>query len=86
MSAASFQSLPTFSHTTTYLPVTSFGVGALVFKLKVLISRAAEGPNRAFEGGDQLGQGSPLACPAYFHWTRFLRPTIDFSMTLVKWE
>src|SRR5947199_7682706 len=45
ISAASFQSVPTFSHTTTYLPVTSCGVGPLVFKLKVPISRAADGPN-----------------------------------------
>ena len=44
MSAASFQSAPTFSHTTTYFPVTSCGVGPLVFKLKVPIARAAEGP------------------------------------------
>jgi hypothetical protein len=39
ISVASFQSFPTFSQTTTYFPVTSFGVGALVFKLKVPISR-----------------------------------------------
>src|SRR6266568_6941756 len=45
ISTASFQSLPTFSHTTTYLPVTSCGAGPLVFKLKVPISRAAERPN-----------------------------------------
>src|SRR5437868_5062365 len=43
ISAASFQSFPTFSQTTTYFPVTSCGVGPLVFKLKVPISRAAEG-------------------------------------------
>src|SRR6266480_3163855 len=45
ISAASFQSPPTFSQTTTYLPVTSCGVGPLVFRLKVPISRAAEGPS-----------------------------------------
>jgi hypothetical protein len=45
MSAASFQSPPTFSQTTTYLPVTSCGDGPLVFRLKVPISRAAEGPS-----------------------------------------
>jgi hypothetical protein len=45
MSAASFQSLPIFSHTTRYLPVTSCGVGPLVLRLKVPISRAADGPN-----------------------------------------
>src|SRR6266480_4830059 len=45
ISAASFQSFPIFSHTTTYLPVTSFGVGPLVLRLKVPISRAAEGPS-----------------------------------------
>src|SRR6201985_3688864 len=45
MSVASFQSLPTFSQTTTYFPVTSWGVGPLVFRLKVPISRAAEGPS-----------------------------------------
>src|SRR5262245_14536919 len=43
ISAASFQSLPIFSHTTRYLPVTSCGVGPLVLRLKVPISRAAEG-------------------------------------------
>jgi hypothetical protein len=45
ISAASFQSLPIFSHTTTYLPVTSCGVGPLVLRLKVPISRAAEDPS-----------------------------------------
>ena len=40
MSVASFQSLPTFSQTTTYLPITSFGFGPLVFSLNVPISRA----------------------------------------------
>src|SRR5712691_9256064 len=45
ISAASFQSLPTFSHTTRYLPVTSCGVGPLVLRLKVPISRTAEGPH-----------------------------------------
>src|SRR6516164_3260297 len=45
ISAASFQSLPIFSHTTRYLPVTSCGVGPLVLRLKVPISRAAEGPS-----------------------------------------
>src|SRR6185437_6404250 len=44
MSAASFQSSPTFSHTTTYFPDTSCGVGPLVLRLKVPISRAADGP------------------------------------------
>jgi hypothetical protein len=51
MSAASFQSLPTFSHTTTYFPVTSCGVGPLVFRLNVPISRAAEGPSGLPGGG-----------------------------------
>src|SRR5258705_2212855 len=45
ISAARFQSFPTFSQTTTYFPVTSCGVGPLVFRLKVPISRAAEGPS-----------------------------------------
>src|SRR6202171_5647689 len=45
ISVASFQSFPTFSQTTTYFPVTSCGVGPLVFRLKVPISRAAEGPS-----------------------------------------
>ena len=40
ISAASFQSPPTFSHTTTYLPATSCGIEPLVFRLKVPISRA----------------------------------------------
>jgi len=46
ISAASFQFPRTFSHRTTYLPVTSFGAGSLVFKLKVPISRAANRPGR----------------------------------------
>src|SRR5262245_41062929 len=45
ISAESFHSLPTFSHTTTYLPEISRGVGSLVFRLKVPISRAADGPS-----------------------------------------
>src|ERR1700730_18678737 len=45
ISAASLQSFPTFSQTTTYFPLTSCGVGPLVFRLKVPISRAAEGPS-----------------------------------------
>ena len=63
ISAASFQSLPTFSHTTTYLPATSCGVGALVFKLKVPISRAAEGPNRLTSRVVNFGS---LTCSAMF--------------------
>jgi hypothetical protein len=50
ISAASFQSLPIFSHTTTYLPVTSCGVGPFVLRLKVPISRAAEGPSGEVTG------------------------------------
>jgi hypothetical protein len=38
------QSLPTFSHTTTYLPVISRGVAPFILRLKVPISRAAEDP------------------------------------------
>jgi hypothetical protein len=45
ISAASFLSLPIFSHTTRYLPVISCGVGPLVLRLKVPISRAAEDPS-----------------------------------------
>jgi hypothetical protein len=45
MSAASLQSAPTASQTTTYLPVTSCGGEPFVFRLKVPISRAAEGPS-----------------------------------------
>ena len=41
MSVASCQSVPTFSQTTTYFPVTSC-FGPFVFKLNVPISRAAE--------------------------------------------
>jgi hypothetical protein len=44
-SAASFQSLPIFSHTTRYLPVTSRGVGPLVFE--------AEGPDLSRRGGPE---------------------------------
>src|SRR5262249_8612596 len=46
MSAASFQSPRNLSHTTRYFPETSFGDGPLVIKLKVPISRTAEGLNR----------------------------------------
>jgi len=45
ISAASFQSSPTFSQTTTYLPVISCEGVPLVFRLTVPISRAAEGPS-----------------------------------------
>src|SRR6516164_11097546 len=45
ISVPSFQSPPIFSQTTTYFPVTSCGFGPLVLKLKVPISRAAEGPS-----------------------------------------
>jgi hypothetical protein len=45
ISDASFQSLPIFSHTTRYLPVTSCGEEPLVLRPKVPISRAAEGPS-----------------------------------------
>src|SRR6516225_7050664 len=33
------------NESTRYLPVTSFGIGPLVLRLKVPISRAAEGPS-----------------------------------------
>src|SRR5512143_4217144 len=46
ISAASLHSPWTLSHTTRYLPETSFGDGSLVVKLKIPISRAAEGLNR----------------------------------------
>src|SRR5215204_807856 len=45
ISVASFQSFPTFSHTTTYLPLTSCGVAPLLLRVKVPISRAADGPS-----------------------------------------
>jgi hypothetical protein len=62
ISVASFQSSPTFSQTTTYFPVTSFGVGALVFKLKVPISRAAEGPSGLTSSVVNFGS---LTCPEH---------------------
>src|SRR6202521_4251886 len=65
ISAASFQSLPTFSQTTTYLPVTSCGVGPLVFKLKVPISRAAEPPNGLTSR--VVTFGSPACSARLFH-------------------
>src|SRR5450830_970874 len=65
ISAASFQSLPTFSHTTTYLPVTSLGVGPLVFKLKVPISRAANRPSRLTSM--VVTFGSPTCSAMPFH-------------------
>ena len=46
ISAASFHSPRTFSHTTRYFPEISFGVGSLVIKLNVPISRAAWGLKR----------------------------------------
>jgi hypothetical protein len=65
ISAASFQSFPTFSQTTTYFPVTSFGVGPLVFGLKIPISRAAEEPSSLTSGVVSFGS---LTCSAMlFH-------------------
>src|SRR5262249_5926153 len=46
ISAASFHSPRTFSHTTRYFPEISFGVASLVIKLNVPVSRAAWGLNR----------------------------------------
>src|SRR5262249_21962062 len=67
ISAASFQSLPIFSHTTRYLPVTSCGVGPLVLRLKVPISRAAEGPSGFTSRVVNFGS---LTCSAiFFHST-----------------
>src|ERR1700730_2004888 len=65
ISAASFQCLPTFSHTTTYLPVTSCGVGPLVFRLNVPISRAAEFPSRLTSR--VVTFGSPTCSAMLFH-------------------
>src|SRR5215211_4678365 len=45
MSVASFQSFPTFSQITTYLPLSSCGDEPFVLSVKVPISRAADGPN-----------------------------------------
>src|SRR5215471_19913907 len=45
ISFASFHSLPTFSQTTTYFPLTSCGGAPFVFRLNVPISRAADGPS-----------------------------------------
>src|SRR5262249_11214970 len=61
ISAASFQSFPIFSHTTRYLPVTSCGRGPLVLRLKVPISRAAEGPSALTSSVVSLGS---LTCSA----------------------
>src|SRR5262249_39403531 len=63
ISAASFQLLPAFSHTTMYLPVMSVGVGPLVFRLNVPISRAAERPNRLTSRVVTFGS---LICAAIF--------------------
>ena len=65
ISAASFQFPRTFSHTTTYLPVTSFGAGPLVFKLKVPISRAANRPSRLTSMVVTFGSPTCYAMP--FH-------------------
>src|SRR5262245_62236985 len=46
ISAASFHSPRTFSHTTRYFPEISFGVGSLVINLNVTVSRAGCGRNR----------------------------------------
>src|SRR5262249_8029177 len=67
ISVASFQSLPTFSHTTTYLPVTSRGVEPLALRLKVPISRAAEGPNALTS--IVVSFGSPICSAMLFHIT-----------------
>src|SRR5262245_35668808 len=64
ISAASFQSSPTFSHTTTYLPTISCGEAPLVLRLKVPISRAADGPSdltsRVVNFGSVTCSASPL--------------------------
>jgi hypothetical protein len=59
MSVASFQPVPIFSHTTTYLPATSFGFAPLVLRLKVPISRAAEGPSGFMSTVVSFGSADP---------------------------
>src|SRR5262249_61138489 len=65
ISAASFQSFPIFSHNTTNLPVTSFGLAPFVMKLKVPISRAAEGPSGLTSR--VVSFGSPTCSAMLFH-------------------
>src|ERR1700730_7959991 len=65
ISAASLQSFPIFSQTTTYLPVTSFGLPPLVLRLKVPISRAAEAPSGLTSRVVTLG--SPACSAMLFH-------------------
>src|SRR5690349_20094677 len=55
ISAASFQSFPTFSHTTKYLPVTCCSGDPFVIRLKVPISRAVEGPSALTSSVVSLG-------------------------------
>src|SRR6202048_735801 len=65
ISAASLQSFPIFSQTTTYLPVTSFGLPPLVLRLKVPISRAAAAPSGLMWRVVSLG--SPAWSAMFFH-------------------
>src|ERR1700751_6214015 len=78
MALANFQSFPTFSQTTTYLPVTSFGGELLVFKLKGPISRAAAGPSRLTSIVVTLGSLTCSAMP--FH----IAPIAALPLTIAE--
>src|SRR3954471_7795685 len=65
ISAESLQSVPIFSHTTRYLPVTSCGVGPFILRLNVPISCAAEGARGLTSR--VMNFGSPTCSAAPFH-------------------
>src|SRR4029079_6162435 len=67
MSVVSFQSFPACAQKTTYFPITSCGVGPLVFRANVPISRAAEGPSGLTSM--VVSFGSPTCSAMLFHMT-----------------
>src|SRR5512139_916408 len=78
ISAASFHWPRTRSHTTRYFPETSFGDGPLVVRVKVPISRTAEGPNRLTSRVVTFGL---LACSAIpFH----IAPIAALPLTIAE--
>jgi hypothetical protein len=75
ISAASFQSLPIFSHTTTHLPVTSCGVEALVLRLRFRFSRAVEPCAPPASGTPGPACAGPETNQAYIGGVMPSRPT-----------
>jgi len=75
MSVDSFQSLPTFCHTTTYLPAISCGGELLVVSAKVPISRAAASPSGFTSTTVSVTLAMPYAAVVQKAWIR-ARPAI----------